>query len=316
MAKSPFEDNPSTTNTAALIAAVERLSGHEVVTITHPTNGVDVPVLILPEGKRAHTVEDLLRDFMPRPDRRTGTATLSDLDSFVAHVARFRSDHSAIFAQRDMKAPGMVAVYDYHPAGPNQFEAAFGEHRAAYRFPLSEAWQAWAKVEAEGALPQAKFAAWIEDRIMDVLPPPTDGRAEVGALALDLVTTLGGTIAGPSTLLEIARGLRVHEQSEVVNALNLSSGETEVVFRTEHRDAQGKPLRVPNLFLVQMPVFDGDAAYRLPVRLQYRRADGRILWSIRRYRPELVFTDAFDRALEKVRTGTGAPVFLGTPEAP
>lgn len=150
---------------------------------------------------------------------------------------------------------------------------------------------------------------------MDVLPPPTDGRAEAGALALDLVGTLGGRIAGPTELLEVSRGLRLTETAQVTNAVTLATGEVEVTYRTEHATQSGQPARVPTLFLVGMPVFDGDAAYKMPVRLQYRRKDGQIIWTLRRYRPELVFFHAFDAALARVRSETALPVFLGSPES-
>ncbi|KAA2211673.1 DUF2303 family protein, partial [Teichococcus oryzae] len=173
---------------------------------------------------------------------------------------------------------------------------------------------AWRKVDGS-ALSQATFAAFIEERIMDIVPPPEDGRTEAGALTLDLLQILKGEIAGPSRLLEIARSLKMTESAEVTNAQNLASGEVEVVYRTEHRDSTGQPLKVPNLFIIGIPVFDGDSAYKMPVRLQYRRSEGRIFWIMKRYRPDVVFFDAFDRALKAVREGTDLPVFIGTPEA-
>ena len=108
--------------------------------------------------------------------------------------------------------------------------------------------------------------------------------------------------------------LPLSETSEVANAQNLATGEVELVFRTTHTGANGQPLKVPNLFVVGMPVFDGDAAYRLPIKLQYRRNEGKIVWTIKRYRPDLVFFDAFDRATAKVAEETKLPVFIGTPE--
>lgn len=297
---------------AAIIQTMERLHGANIMTIEAPSESGAFDVAVVPKGMEVRSIKPLLDEYRQRPERRTGTAKLTDLGSFIAHANRFKDAGSAIFAMRSESSPGLTSVLDYHPAG--EAEPRFGQHRGSYAFPISEAWAAWAKVDGK-AMTQGDFAALIEERIMDILPPPTDGRAEAGALALDLVGTLGGTIAGPTQLLEVSRGLRLTETAEVANAVTLATGEVEVTYRTQHATASGQPARVPTLFLVGMPVFDGDAAYKLPVRLQYRRKDGAIFWTLRRYRPELVFFHAFDTAVGKVRAETDLPVFLGTPEA-
>jgi hypothetical protein len=76
-----------------------------------------------------------------------------------------------------------------------------------------------------------------------------------------------------------------------------------------------KPVKVPNLFLIGIPVFEGGPLYRIPVRLRYRLAGGRVTWIVRRYRPEAVFKDAFDEALARIGEATGLPVLRGAPEA-
>lgn len=268
---------------------------------------------IVPNGMTLHSLKNLRDQWLPKPERRNGTAELGDLASFIAHANRFKSTASAVFAQRNEEKPGLLSVLDYHPEGGASTETDWCHHRGRYAFPLSEQWKAWA--QADGAwLGQKAFAEFVEERILDVLPPPKDGRDDASALALDLVTTLGGEFAGPSRLLEVSRGLRVTETAEVANVTNLASGEVEVVFRTTHTGAAGQKLSVPNLFLVGVPVFDGDAAYKLPIRLRYRRVDGHIVWQVARYRPDIVFFDAFDRATARVREETGLPVFIGTPE--
>jgi hypothetical protein len=294
----------------AIIETVRELHEPRIVSIDRD---LDLAVLAVPKGVEIKSLKPFLDEYRQKPERRVGVARLGDLASFIAHANRFKAENSAVFAQREEDNPALTSVFDYHPAGPDNADACFGNHRGVYTFPLSEAWTAWADKDGEG-MNQRDFAAFIEDRIMDVLPPPKDGRAEAGALTLDLLDMLGGEVAGPTRLLEVARGMRMTEAAEVANAINLASGEVEVVYRTTHQNAQGQPLKVPNLFVVGMPVFDGDAAYRLPVKLQYRRIEGKIIWSFRRYRPDLVFFDAFDRATKKVGDETGLPIFVGQPE--
>jgi hypothetical protein len=125
---------------------------------------------------------------------------------------------------------------------------------------------------------------------------------------------LGGTIAGPSRLLDLSRGLKVNEDTKVATAVNLSTGEGQIQFEASHKDEAGAPLRVPNIFLLGVPVFEGGPCYRLPVRLRYRVSQGTVRWIVQRYRPELTSTDAFTEACQVVRDKTGLPVLLGTPE--
>lgn len=299
----------------AVINLMRELGGAEQIAIEH--DGISVPLILAPKGLELHDPMRFVRaeqdEKRDAPKHRKGTATMTDLPSFIHHTKRFADADSAIFAKRNESAPSLTAVLDYHrqtAAGAPRF----GRHRTHYAFPLSETWKAWKTVDGK-ALSQAEFAAFLEEHVMDIMVPPTDGRSDAGALALDLVSMIGGSIAGPTTMLETARGLRIFETSDVTNAQNLATGETEMIFRTEHQDGKGQKVKVPTLFVIQTPVFDGGAAYKLPIRVRYRKAEARIVWMMARYRPDLIFADAFDHAVKQVREETGLPVLMGSPEA-
>ncbi|RVT99066.1 DUF2303 family protein [Rhodovarius crocodyli] len=316
--------NPPNTGSAVLRAASAGDASAIIETMKelHGAKLLDVPgghdgeaarqVLLVPNGFRLESPKRYLDEYRTAPERRKGTAVLTDLDSFIQHANRFRDGDSVVFAHRDEDKPSMTSVLDYHR---QKAEGAprFGEHRGTYAFPLSEAWQAWAKVDGE-PMGQPEFAAFIEERVMDIVIPPTDGRNDAGALALDLLGTVGGEFAGPQKMLEISRGLKLNENSEVQNAQNLQSGEVQLVFKTQHTDALGQPLKVPSMFIVQAPVFEGGAAYKMPVRIRYRTSHGRITWTMARYRPDLIFFHAFDQAAERVKKETELPLFMGSAE--
>src|SRR3546814_16310007 len=86
------------------------------------------------------------------------------------------------------------------------------------------------------------------------------------------VNAVGGRIAGPSRLMDLSVGLKVYEKANVSEAVNLASGEVQIQFTSEHVDGTGSPLKVPNLFLIAIPVFKNGQFYRLAARLRYRRA--------------------------------------------
>ncbi len=301
----------------------------EVVTVKGQKGGPDTEVLVLPDGHgglKAHPVKPFLDPYRDKPERRQGTARLTDLDSLIGHVTRFKDAGSALFAIDNRGAAAIVAVIDYHPEGAES-DPRFGTHRARYDFPLSDEWKAWRGVDGQ-ALDQIDFAEFLEDRIVDVMAPPQflTARADPNApkeeepdedadkRLLDLVSKIGGKVCGPSRLMELAKGLRIHDQQTVKEVVNTTTGEVQIQFETEHRDSEGKPIQVPNLFLLAIPVFHNGPLYRVPVRLRYRLRAGRITWSLQMHRPDLVQDHAFDEACKRAAGETGLPLYFGQPE--
>lgn len=311
---------------AAIVATVERLANARVLRLADPGTP---EFAVLPKGMDLRSLKPLLDEYRVKPERRAGTAKLQDLDSLIAHVVRHKDADSVLFASRDAKAPNITAVLDYNQAGPDNEAARFGRHRAVYAFPLAEEWQAWHAQNGK-QMAQRDFAAFLEDRIVDVIAPPdfehaafdytgddeAKRRAAAPDIALkDLADLIGGNFAGPTRMMEMAKGLSLSADIAVKGAQNLSTGETSIVYTEEHRDAGGAPLKVPNLFLIAIPVFDAGARYRLAVRLRYRLAQGRIAWWFDIHRADRVFDHALTEACARARDECALPLFYGAPEA-
>lgn len=276
--------------------------------IKEPGTGVEAPVILGKDGIGQFPAA-LFNDYRAKPTRRVGTATLLDLDSLIAHVNRFKDGDTVLFASDARTSPSILAVLDYHRAGA-EADPRFGHHRARFAFPLSDEWSAWAAGNKK-PMRMVEFAAFLEDRIIDVLDSGTELPEDMSRF----VKAIGGNIASPSKLMEIAVGLKVHEKSNVGETVNLSSGEGEITFVSQHTDAKGAPLKVPNLFLIGIPVFKNGPAYRIAVRLRYRKSDGGLSFWYEMWRDDRVFDDAFNEALGRVRDETSLPVLLGSPEA-
>jgi hypothetical protein len=301
------------------------VSLHNPHLITVEDGDIKAPAAMIPWGVDLKDVESLLAPHRQRPKRRRGTASFTDLDSLIAHANRFKGPDSALFAIDDRKAPQIISVINYNQAG---FEGApeFGDHRGHYHFPLSDEWKAWAEVDGK-MLDQGEFAEFIEDRIGDVTAAPTeaadpsfargrtDGEGQRASNLADLQKLLGGTWAGQSTLMEMSKGMKINEGARVKQAVNLQTGEVQVQYETEHRDQDGAPVKVPNMFLIIIPVFHNGPLYRIAVRLRYRLREGRISWAMQMYRPDLVFDDAFKEGCNRAAQATELPLFIGKPEA-
>lgn len=300
-------DDGDLSENAALIAfAKEQLEPIEWKIERGDSNSAKV--ILLPTGMAVRSIKPLLDEYLTAPERKRGTAKLTSLASFIEHTNRFKDAESAVFADDTPKAPKLLSVLDYHEGGTGS--PRFCDHRARYDFPLSEAWAAWAAVDSV-AMPQRQFAEFIEERVADVLDPAQGGDAVWSAAEL-----LGTMVATPAQLVELSRGLSVNVESKVSENVSLSSGEGRIRFETKHADAAGAPIKVPGGFGIAIPVFRGGAPYKIAVRLRYRveTGTGRLSWTLKLYRTDLVFDHAFGEACDLVRKETGLPVFVGMPE--
>lgn len=266
-------------------------------------------LLVLPEGKRIEDIKPYLDKRLAAPERRKGLSRHTTLESFIAHVVRFADEHSAIFASDDPKAAALLAVLDYHQRG-HAGAPRFGEHRSGYAFPLSDEWKAWTSLPEK--IEQGHLAAFLEDHINDVLDP-----AGAGEMAEHFAQRLSITLASPSRLMELARGLSVRVDTKVASHVNLGSGEGRLIFDEAHSTENGGPLDVPGGFVLAIPVFRGGDLFKVPVRLAYRvsRSNGSITWRIALHRTDKVFQVAFSDAIKIVEQQTGLPVFYGSPES-
>lgn len=365
----------NTTEAQAVADIVANLHGAQAIGI-HDPRGIapEVPILLTPKGLLFHSLKKTLDEYLPRPERRQGTAELLDLDSFVAHVNRFKDRDSVVFADNRWQAPApatsdrekadrdrlpnkgwttpkLLALLDYHEAcnrpdadglllpvatagePGKQALPRFGQHRAAYEFPLSDEWMAWMEMNGQ-PMTQGDFAAFLEERALDLAPPPTlDGtfngqapdlpetaseserkRAEFMDALRTMTVRLNATWAGPERMMDLSRNLKITENNRVEAASNIANGTGALVYVSEHTDEKGEKVEVPGLFLISIPVFRGGPSYLIPVRLRYR-AKGTVVWFYDTYRHDKVFEHAFAEACARVRERTELPLLVGLPEA-
>lgn len=266
-----------------------------------------VPALFDRNGQRLISVKALLEEYRARPERRRGVATVQTLSAFIALTLRHQDPDSAVFADLDWRAPKFTTVVDYHCRGDGddgrEHEPRHLDHRIEYPFPLSEEWKLW--VGGNGKpMTQGDFAEFVEDRIADLAAPSATEEKELGQ-------RFQTKVADPAEIMQLSRGLQVLVNAEVKTSKVLQSGEGEIVFREEHRDAAGNKLIVPGLFMISVPVFFGGAPVRVPARLRYRPAGGSIMWAYQMWRPDLYVTEQLQRDADAVRVETGLPVYAG-----
>lgn len=299
----------------SIIDAVERLVQPHEIQLEEDEQGRP-RVVALPRGLTLHSLKPFEDERRLAPERREGTSTHTTLESFCLAVERFSDGDSALFAHDDPKSPKLLAVFDYHESNRRDERGAvtedgeprFGRHRAVYPFPISPEWQAWTTTPE--AMGQRHFAEFLEEHVVEVMDPE-----RIGESTREVLEQLGITPASPSQLLTLSRGLALRVDAKVVQASNLSTGESQITYEEVHKDRDGGgPLKTPNGFVISIPVFRSGAPYAIVARLRYRVQGAQITWRILLHRAEHAFRDAFGEACDVAQERTGVPLFYGTPE--
>lgn len=301
------KDHPTDFLHIDAVAALARKAASDIAVIQRDNDGelLKGHVFINRETGKVENLKPIIDSWRARPERKTGTARVLTLESFIDLTKRHMTPDSAIFADTDWRHPSMTAVIDYH-VNKSAGAPDNGKHRIHYAFPLSEEWKKWQALDGE-PMNQGEFAEFIENRISEITSPTFDEETALGAL-------FSTKIAAPNELIMLSRGLQVRAEMRVKNAVTLQSGEGEITFEEEHKDAAGNKLQVPGIFIINIaPFFLGEPA-RIPARLRYRVREGKIVWAFHLYRPDRYITDQVCRDTAAAALATELPVFHGAPE--
>jgi hypothetical protein len=292
--------------------------------IEDPETGVMLNVVRQPGGAISFSLQEQIDARRPNPRVRRGVASLTSLDSFIAHVNRFGDDDSAVFANEDRSDPSVLAVLDYHRKDVLKIEGdeaagsmthgeyRHGKHRSQFHFPLSDEWKAWHASDST-KMNMAEFAIFLENNVLDIAEIT---KAPAGTERFVEQNGGIGNVADWQALTKLARGLRIDENSTVSEAVTLNSGEGELTISNTHdTEVGGVKVKVPTMFFIEIPIFREGVFYRLPVRLRYRKDRGGVAFWYEIWRSDRSFMDAFNEAIERIRSETPAQVFYGKPEA-
>lgn len=287
-----------------------------------PSSVMADKIVAVPKGLSLHSLKPLLDTYRTRPELRKGTTQLTDLASFIAWTNRHKDEGSVVFAEDDMRAPKLVAIIDHDEAGPETLDkkARFGRHRGEYAFPLSREWKAWLKA-SETPMAAAEFAAFFEERIGDVMPPPyeiddegTERFASEDPEIRKLVMMLGKRFAMPQDIVKLTRGIDINVDARAAVKVDLDTGERLVEFAETNGEGVDR-VKPPNAFLIAIPVVAHSVPTLIAVHLRYRAVSGKIIWIVQMHQPERVFEHVFEKALDDVAHKTDLLPLRGTAPA-
>jgi uncharacterized protein YfdQ (DUF2303 family) len=202
-----------------------------------------IPHIVVPGNYELKDLETSL----DAPSRLRGTTKLRDVKSFAAVINEFKGDSTKLYGT--VSPAAFVAVFNAHAVGA----PGWGDHRAAYDCPVSVEWKTWTGKNKQG-MNQADFAQFIEDNLPDILE--------------------GGL------LLEVSRTLEAKKKVNFASAIRLSDGQNQFTYEEDIQGTAGKgQFKVPEVFELGIPVFEGGPLYKVKARLRYRIDNAKlVLW--------------------------------------
>lgn len=316
-------ENPAET----VLKVLEKFGSFEALTNAGDTAPDAAHLITLPQGRSVHNLTEYHRQAAEyfKPARRRGTAHLEDLQSLIDWTNRFKGSDSAMFADPDIDAPSLMTIADYHAGGPanpaGDDSARHCNHRAIYAFPVSKEWQAWTEISGV-QMEKDDLGEFIESHAKDIMDPTpailqaTEDDANEGweNRLIRMANQIEGRFGQLHQLLAMSRRFQVHQTSNLDITSNRDTGEASLQFLDEHKGVDGKPLNIPNLIIIAIPVFKGGDLFRMPVRFRYRKSGSSVRFILSVYNPERAFDAALDDAIQRAVVETELPLFMGSPE--
>lgn len=285
--------------------------GQTPLTVESLEDGSLPLAIILRDGptQKIISLKNIRDENRERPERMKGTAAAQTVDSFNDLVNRHKDEgQSIIFADTLSAAPSLLAVLNYNTVIQ---EAGWRDHRVSFKFPLSKEWRLWVSACAEGKdFSQPDFGAFLLFNMIYLTSPTSEEE--------QLAKDFGTTCATPADLLQLGKGLELHINAVSKEEVNPRTGEKSIIFTEEQKDASGQKLAVPGLFIIRIPMFQGDgmSMTRVPVHLIFRRmGSGKLVWAMKMHMADEYLRDAVLNAVARVRAETGLPIIEGTPES-
>ncbi|MFF0143557.1 DUF2303 family protein [Streptomyces sp. NPDC005227] len=217
-------------------------------------------------------------------DRKAGTTTVRDSESFLAYWVKHHDADSEVYA--DAERLTITAVLDANTTSAPRF----GAHRLHLALRETTTWQQWTRQDGQ-LMDQETFAEFLEDHVPELLEP-------VGA-----------------DMLEIAQSFQAASKVDFQSAQRLNSGQRQFQYveTTTAKAGQKGQLTVPETFVIGLVPFEGSEGYKLTVRLRYRIGQDKLRLGYKLDRPDEIRKTAFADVVKAVGEQIDTAVMNGSP---
>lgn len=212
-----------------------------------------------------------------------------EINSFIAYVLRFATEHTTIFANPSPECVNFTAIIDYHHGNTPEW----CKHVATFVSELTPEFQTWRAANRK-QMDQVQFATWLEDNAALLVEPK-------GA-----------------ELLELVRSLEGHKNARFSGAVRLATGnvsvawEEETVVRGSQAISNGS-IELPLIITAGIAPFYGTLAYAVQARLKTKVQDRKLFLWYETISEHLIMRDSIALVVQKVVAELKRPVLIGTP---
>jgi uncharacterized protein YfdQ (DUF2303 family) len=230
---------------------------------------------LVQHGQTITDISDKIERTQDTPNRKTGTASLHNVESLLTYAADQAQDRQG-YLYADVEARTLTIVFnDNKESGV----AGWRDHRAQFKAELTPEAERWIKNSGtDKQMSQTVFAEFIEDNFAD----------------------LAGDHA--QTLLEVATTIQAKTGINFSSAKRLDNGQTQMVYNETIDATAGASgtTTIPQTFMLGLRLFKGDkTGYAIKARLKYRLNSGALKFWYELDRVERALEDAFAGYVEK-----------------
>lgn len=178
-----------------------------------------------------------------KPVRKCGTVSVEDTASFIDYVAKHGTPGTLIALRWDVATLVADAIIDHH----SNDDAGWRSHRCIATLSPSAGWAAWLGSNRKN-MRQGEFAAFLEDRLLEVSTPPA-------AEMMEIVTTL-----------EAAQNVRFKSH------VRLQNGDRHFVWQgvTEANAGETGELTIPAKFRILVQPYFAASKVLVDARFKYQ----------------------------------------------
>jgi len=248
------------------------------------------PVMLVPDGMKLQTLPR--EDARPLSDHIQEEIEITDLESYIAYVSKFKKRSTAIFAIANDAGARFMAVMDYHHESINSGEPHIvgrTSHTVDYAPAYSPEFAAWAAINGK-QLTQEQFLDHLR-KWGDTISNLSD--ADLIEMASSLDFTTAGEFSSHTERVKGGRKLLINERVE---------GSAQL---------KGKSVTVPESLSIKVSVFSGGREYEIGADLLYRPQNGTLKIITELRRQHLTVRQAVKDIVADVKAGTGIEPFLG-----
>lgn len=226
-----------------------------------------------------------LESYLDEPNRARGTVTVHDPGDFVDVVNRQANvDHTTVWA--NVEAGTVTAVINDH-AGWDL--AGWRDNTIQLRLQSDEDWTKWMQFN-EKLLPQAEFAAFVEDVSHTIVDPDN------------------------ATMLEVASTMFATQKVEFSQSTRLQTGDVALKFEetTAAKAGAKGQMEVPERIVVRLSPWRGVLPADVDGRLRFQIRSGQLAIGYKLIRPDAFRTEVFDGLVQVIKNGLDTvPLYRG-----